>query len=131
MSELFNIWAKLSLDSSDYENGLQESERQASVFGDVLKADLVSKGIDVAIEGVTKLGEATIGLVEQSVGAFGQYEQLIGGVETLFGESADKVIENANNAFKTAGISANDYMQQVTSFSASLLSSLGDGQYDN
>lgn len=64
------------------------------------------------------------GLVTASVNARGEIEQQIGGVETLFKDSAKKVIENANNAYKTAGMSANEYMQNVTSFSASLLQSV-------
>ena len=60
-----------------------------------------------------------------SVESYAEYEQLIGGVETLFGESQDKVVEYANNAYKTAGLSASEYMETATSFSASLLQSLG------
>jgi phage-related protein len=63
--------------------------------------------------------------VKASVDAFAEYEQLVGGVETLFKNSADKVMKYANEAYKTAGMSANEYMANVTSFSASLLSSLG------
>ena len=51
-------------------------------------------------------------------------QQSLGGIETLFKDSADKVIENAKNAYKTAGMSANEYMESVTSFSASLLQGL-------
>lgn len=67
---------------------------------------------------------AFAGITTASVKARGEIEQSIGGVETLFKGSADKVIENANKAFKTVGMSANDYMQNVTSFSASLLQSV-------
>ncbi|MCM1159383.1 MAG: hypothetical protein NC348_12940 [Clostridium sp.] len=59
-----------------------------------------------------------------AVKAYSDYEQLAGGVETLFDKSADKVMEYANKAYKTAGLSANAYMETVTSFSASLLQSL-------
>lgn len=64
--------------------------------------------------------------IKDSLGQGGALEQSIGGIETLFGKDAQKVIKNADRAFKTAGISANDYMEQTTSFSASLLSSLGN-----
>ena len=53
-------------------------------------------------------------------------EQNVGGVETLFKESASTVIANAEKAYQTAGMSANQYMETVTSFSASLLQSLGN-----
>ena len=78
------------------------------------------KGVTVAIGAVST---AMLGLVTASINARGELEQQIGGVETLFKDSADKVIKNANNAYKTAGMIANEYMQNVTSFSASLLQS--------
>lgn len=63
--------------------------------------------------------------MKSSVDSFAEYEQLAGGVETLFKGSADVVKDYADGAFKTAGMSANDYMDTVTSFSATLLQSLG------
>ena len=70
-------------------------------------------------------GAAAVAITKMAVSAYADYEQLVGGVETLFKGSASKVLAYANDAFFTAGVSANEYMQQVTSFSASLLSSLG------
>lgn len=67
---------------------------------------------------------ATVAITKMAVSAYADYEQLVGGVQTLFKDSAGKVLEYANQAFQTASVSANDYLQQVTSFSASLLSSL-------
>lgn len=63
-------------------------------------------------------------LTAASVSAYGDYEQLVGGVETLFKDSSDTVMEYAENAYKTAGLSANEYMDQTIKFSASLLQSL-------
>lgn len=63
-------------------------------------------------------------LTKSAVEGFADYEQLVGGVDTLFKESSDTVQQYASNAFKTAGLSANEYMETVTSFSASLLQSL-------
>lgn len=68
---------------------------------------------------------AIIGIGKQALTAYAEYEQLVGGVETLFKESSDTVQKYAEDAYKTAGISANEYMSTVTSFSASLLQSLG------
>ena len=67
---------------------------------------------------------ALSGLVVAGVKSYADLEQNLGGVETLFKDSSDKVIKNAQNAYKTAGVSANEYMAGVTSFSASLLQSL-------
>lgn len=84
------------------------------------------KGVAVAAGTVAT---AFAGIVTASVKARGELEQQIGGVQTLFenelGKASDTVIKNANNAYKTAGMSAIDYMSTATSFSASLLQSLG------
>ena len=80
------------------------------------------KGVGVAAAAAATM---TGTLVAKSVSAFGDYEQLVGGVETLFKDSAGQVQAYANEAYRTAGLSANEYMDTVTSFSASLLQSLG------
>lgn len=64
-------------------------------------------------------------LTKVSIQQYAEYEQLIGGVETLFKDSSDKVMKYASNAYKTAGMSANEYMNTITGFSASLLQGLG------
>lgn len=88
-------------------------------------ADLSSKAIQTALSGLKKLGVALIDIGKQSLTSYAEYEQLVGGVETLFKDSANIVQKNAEKAYKTAGISANKYMEQATSFSASLLQGLG------
>ena len=82
----------------------------------------VSKKLATVTAGITG---ALAGVVGAGVKSYADLEQNLGGVETLFKDSADKVVQNAKNAYKTAGVSANEYMQGVTSFSASLLQSLG------
>lgn len=92
-------------------------------------ASKLGKGIATAGKiGVAAVGAAAAGvaaLTTAAVNNYAEYEQLVGGVETLFKNSAGKVQEYAANAYKTAGMSANEYMSTVTSFSASLLQSLG------
>lgn len=86
----------------------------------------VASGVGKAVgAGLAVAGGAVLAIGKQAVSSYGEYEQLVGGVETLFKESADTVIENASRAYTSAGMSANEYMQTVTSFSASLLQSLG------
>lgn len=89
----------------------------------------VGNGLKAAAKiGVAAVGAAATGiaaLTKQAVSAYAEYEQLVGGVETLFKDSAGLVQEYASDAYKTAGMSANEYMETVTSFSASLLQSLG------
>lgn len=64
-------------------------------------------------------------MTKASVENYAEYEQLVGGVDTLFKQASDTVQQYAVNAYKTAGMSANEYMNTVTSFSASLIQSLG------
>ena len=86
---------------------------------------VLATGAGLATSALIATTKAVKDLTKASVEAYADYEQLIGGVETLFKESADKVEEYANRAYITAGLSANEYMSTVTSFSASLLQSLG------
>ena len=74
--------------------------------------------------GTASFGAMFTGMVVGSVKARGQIEQSLGGINKLFGKSASEVVKNSQKAYKTAGISANQYMEQVTSFSASLLKGL-------
>lgn len=84
----------------------------------------MSKMSGFVTQAVEKVGQAISSVVKQSISAGGALEQSIGGVQTLYKESAQTMIENANSAFSRMQISANDYMEQATSFSASLISSL-------
>lgn len=95
-----------------------------TVFKNIL-ANLGTKVISSVVDGLKSLAGAVLNVGKEAIQSYADYEQLIGGVETLFKESAGVVTEYANNAYKTAGLSANDYMETVTSFSASLLQSLG------
>ena len=76
------------------------------------------------IIGAAAIGTAVVAGITKSIKEGAALEQSIGGIETLFKSASDTVIKNADNAFRTAGISANSYMEQATSFSASLLQSL-------
>lgn len=123
--DIFTLKAVLGLDTSEYDKGIDGAGKKANLFSEILRANLVTKGIEVATKGLAKLGKATANMVQQSVDAFANYEQLVGGVETLFKENAEIVKNFAQEAYRTAGLSANEYMETVTSFSASLIQSLG------
>lgn len=92
-------------------------------------ASSLGKGVSTAMKGgaiaVGALSTALGGLVVSATKSYADLEQNIGGVETLFKDSANTVINNAKRAYETAGMSANEYMETVTGFSASLLQSLG------
>lgn len=104
-------------------NAMDGAGQKTSLFGDMLKSNLLGDAIK---SGIKAVANGIKSLISGAVEGYGEYEQLVGGVETLFGSSADTVIKNAENAYKTAGLSANAYMETVTSFSASLLQSMGN-----
>lgn len=113
----------------DMDSEMDGGAKKALSFGDVLKANLASdviiSGVKAMASAIKEVGAALLDLGKQSIQGFAEQEQLIGGVDTLFKESSAQVQQYANNAYKTAGMSANQYMETVTSFSASLLQSLG------
>ena len=124
---LFNLIATISLDDDKFKDGLSKSEKSMNAFksglgkiGDVgVKA---MKGIGVAVG----VASASIGaLTKVSIDSYAEFEQLTGGVETLFKDSADTIFQYSQQAYKTAGLSANEYMSTIVGFSASLIQSLG------
>lgn len=130
--ELFKLFGKIAIDGadkakSDIGDVAETAEKSSSKIATALKsigsaAKTVGK---VTAVGLGAAATAIAALSKSSLSAYADYEQLVGGVETLFKDSADIVQEYAANAYKTAGLSANEYMETVTSFSASLLQSLG------
>ncbi len=102
--------------------GITEKE-VSQTMGKVAKVGKAVGKVAVAMGAAAATGAVAIG--KAAIDSYAEYEQLVGGVETLFGDSQKKVLEYANGAYKTAGLSANEYMSTVTSFSASLLNSLG------
>lgn len=121
---LFDLFARIILDTSDYDDNLDEASRNTESFADKLK-----NGLSTAAKvGAAALGAAATGvaaLTKASVDQYAEYEQLVGGVDTLFKEASNTIQQYASNAYKTAGVSANTYMEQATAFSASLIQSLG------
>ena len=98
----------------------EESGSKFECFGKVLKTVGVALGA-VAVAA----GAAAVKLGKEVIAAYADYEQLVGGVDTLFKDSSQEIQQYAANAYKTAGLSANEYMETVTGFSASLIQSLG------
>ena len=149
--DALKLRATLGLDNSEYKKGLAESEKEANSIGGSIGSAFAKVGA-VAAAGIAAASAAIGALVKSSVSAYANYEQLVGGVETLFGaqgmsledyaksvgktvdEVQDKynslmsaqstVLDNASKAYMTAGLSANQYMETVTSFAAALNASL-------
>lgn len=109
----------------DTEKNVKNAGEGFTVFKGIL-SNLSTQAINGAINGLKKLGGMVIDVGKQAVTSYADYEQLTGGIDTLFKDSYDNVMKYANEAYKTAGLSANEYMETVTSFSASLISSLGE-----
>ena len=120
-----SVTINTELDNSGVKKGLGTLNSTLGKVGSGIKS-----AFTVGATAITGAAAAFTGLVVASVNARGELEQQIGGIETLFtnelGSASDTVIKNANNAYKTAGMSAIDYMSTATSFSASLLQSLGN-----
>ena len=112
---LFELFVKIGVDDQASEKISSLSSKLGS--GLATAAKIGTAAVTAAAAGITAL-------TTTAVNNYAEYEQLVGGVETLFKQSADVVQQYAANAYKTAGMSANEYMDTVTSFSASLLQSL-------
>ena len=113
--------------ADDLGDELKESGDEAeSSGGKFEKLGSVLKGVGAAMGAVAlAAGAAALKLGKEVISAYADFEQLVGGVDTLFGDASQTVQNYAANAFKTAGMSANEYMETVTGFSASLIQSLG------
>lgn len=107
-----------------YSKSARNAQSSTSSFASKLGSGL-KVAAKVGAAAVAAVATATVALTKSSIESFSDYEQVVGGVETLFKDSAGKVQEYANQAYKTANMSANRYMETVTSFSASLLQGLG------
>lgn len=146
---LFELVASLKLDDSEYEKGLTDSEKKAfhagQKIGDGLKT--LGGGAVGAVKAIGTVGSAALKvgttavkgismavgatsaaltpIVKQAVSAYGEQQQLVGGMETLYKDSASTMIQYANEAYKTAGMSANEYMRTATESSAAMINALG------
>ena len=113
---------------NNLEGTLDSTTKKTSTFSETLKAmlskELIMSGLNALKDGIVAVGKATMNFGKEVVMAYADFEQLEGGVKKLFGEDSQTVIKNAERAYKTAGMSANEYMETVTGFAASLVSSM-------
>ena len=113
---LLDLFVKISVDD--------QASKNVGTLSDKIGKGL-EKAAKIGVAGVTAAAAGITALTKASVEQYAEYEQLVGGVETLFKESAGTVRRYASEAYKTAGLDANAYLSTITSFSASLLQSLG------
>lgn len=126
--DVFKLKGVISVDNGNADAAIDETTSRAGKLADKFGNGLgtaAKLGAKVASAAVAAAGTAVVAVTKQAVENYSEYEQLVGGVDTLFKDSSRTVQDYAANAYKTAGLSANDYMETVTSFSASLLQSLG------
>lgn len=125
--DFMSLKAKLTLDDKEYRDGMDDAEGRAKGFKSKLAggAKAVAKGFAVAgAAAATAVGAMT----KAAVSGYAEMEQLKGGVETLFGDYASTVTKNANDAWKTAGMDANQYMETTIQSAAAMINSLGGDQ---
>lgn len=121
--DLFDVVAKIFLDKSDYEKGLDQASIKTSKFGKV--AGTALKAVTAAAAAaVVAGGTAAIAIGKQALENYKTYEQLAGGAQLLFGDAYKKVAENAANAYKNVQMSQNDYLRQVNGFAVGLSKAL-------
>lgn len=120
--DVFKLVASLGLDTKEYDEKLGDSGSKFEAFGKKItgafKAIAGAVVVKKAIDGVVNLGKA-------AVSAYGEFEQLSGGIETLYKSSSSKMMAYAEEAYKTAGMSANEYMSTAIESSAAMINSLG------
>lgn len=122
--DVFDLVAKITLDSSEYDRGLDSAAGKTKGFGSKL-GGLFGGVAKVGVASLAAVSGAVIAMAKGAVSSYASYEQLVGGVDKLYGEASGKLQQYADKAFMTAGMSANQYMETATSFSAALINSLG------
>lgn len=115
---------KFDKSMQDVEESTEKANDGFTIWKGTL-ANLASTAITKVISGCTQLAEKITDVTKSAVSHYAEYEQLVGGVETLFKDSSGKLIGYAEKAYKTAGMSSNQYMDTATSFAASLIQGLG------
>lgn len=124
---LFELVAKLVLDTKDYEKGVEDAKQKSSQFASGLKTALGTVG-KVAAGAVAAGATAITAMVKQSTMAYSTYEQLAGGTQLMFGDAYDYVMSKSRDAYKNVQMSQNSYLEQVNGFATGLKTSLGGNE---
>lgn len=126
--DLFTLAAKLTLDSSEFDKGISKAERQGSSLASKLSGGLAKAGKAAAVglaAGVSAATAAITTLTKSAVQAYGEYEQLVGGAQLVYGDAYDTVEARAKEAYKNVQMSASDYLQQVNGLAVGLKKAMG------
>lgn len=121
--DLFDVAAKISLDTKGYERGLDEASSKTHSFAEKLGNGLKTAA-QVGAAAITAAATAATALGTAAIKSYAEYEQLVGGAKLMFGEAYDFIAQQAQNAFATVQMSQNDYLQQVNGFATGLKTAL-------
>lgn len=130
--DLFKLVGTIAINNDEANKALDDTSKKGEQSESKLKGAFSKIGSGAAkvgkavVSGMAVAGTGVAALTTKAIQSYADYEQLVGGIETLFKDSAMKVQGYADRAYLTAGMSANEYMETVTGFSASLLQSLGN-----
>lgn len=124
---VFDLYAKISLDSGDYEKGLKNAGEQMGGFANKLKGGL-SVAAKVGGAAIAAAAAGFAALTKSAISNYAEYEQLVGGSQLMFGEAYDFIAEKAKNAFSTVQMSQNDYLKQANGFATGLKTALGGNE---
>ena len=125
--DLFDVAAKISLDTKGYERGLDDASSKTSSFAEKLGNGLKTAA-KVGAAALTAAATAATALGTAAVKAYSEYEQLVGGAKLMFGDAYDFIANKAQNAFATVQMSQNDYLRQVNGFATGLKTALGGNE---
>ena len=125
--DLFDVAAKISLDTKGYERGLDDASSKTHTFAETLGSGLKTAA-KVGAAALTAAATAATALGTAAVKAYADYEQLVGGAKLMFGEAYDFIANKAQNAFATVQMSQNDYLRQVNGFATGLKTALGGNE---
>lgn len=125
--DLFDVFARIFLDTEGYEKGLDQASWKTSKFGKMAGTALKAVGT-VAVAAMAAGGAAAVAVGKQALDNYKTYEQLAGGAELLFGDAYKTVADNAATAYKRVQISQNEYLKQVNGFATGLKKSLGGNE---
>lgn len=124
---LLDLFVKISVDDGDVDKGFSETSSKAETLAGKLKGGLATAA-KVGGAAIVAAGAAAVAITKQAVESYGEYEQLAGGAQLMFGDAYDFIAEKAKNAYNTVQMSQNDYLQQVNGFATGLKAALGGNE---
>ena len=121
--DVFDLYAKLSLDSKDYDRALNDAADHGNEF-----ATKFAMGMKAVGSAIAAVGSVAIDLTKSAVQAYGEYEQMVGGGKLVFGEAFGYIEDRAAEAWKNAGLSQSEYLKQVNGFAVGLKTALNGNE---